>query len=69
MTRLPRPSSIQIRNAIGLTSLALVVAGIWGLTNWHWAAIATGIPAGAFYLWGEVRAVRSAPPLYDEGDG
>jgi hypothetical protein len=55
-----------LRTLIGLGALALVVAGIWGLAGWPWAAIATGLPVGAFYLWGEVRAAQ-APPAPEYG--
>lgn len=49
-----------IRTLIGMGALALVVLGIWGLAGWAWAAIAAGLPVGAFYLWGEVRAAQAA---------
>ena len=48
-----------IRTLIGMGALALVVLGIWGLAGWAWAAIAAGLPVGAFYLWGEVRAAQA----------
>lgn len=48
-----------IRNAIGLSALGLVVTGVWGLWGWQWAAIATGFPIGAFYVWGEIRSARA----------
>ena len=55
-----------IRTLIGVSALALVVVGIWGLAGWAWAAIAAGLPVGAFYLWGEVRAAQ-APRAPDYG--
>jgi hypothetical protein len=55
------------RSLVGLAALALVVAGIWGLTGWQWAAIATGLPVGGFYLWGEIRAAQAPrPPAYGD---
>ncbi len=49
-----------IRSAIGLAGVALVVAGVWGLLGWAWAAILAGLPVAGFYLFGELRAI--APP-------
>lgn len=43
------------RHAVGLGSIALIVAAIWGLTSWEWAAIAAGLPPAAFYMIGEYR--------------
>lgn len=42
-------------------SFALILAGIWGLLGWQWAAIAAGLPAFTFYLWGEIRTVPARP--------
>jgi hypothetical protein len=63
----PQQLRAHARDLVGLTALALVVAGIYGLAGWQWAAIATGFPVGGFYLWGEVRAAQ-APPRPTYGD-
>lgn len=49
------------RHGIGLSALALIVAGVWGLAGWEWAAIAAGAPFQAFYLVGEARAAAQTP--------
>ncbi len=48
-----------IRSAIGLAGVALVVAGVWGLWGWEWAAVVAGLPVAGFYVWGEARAVAT----------
>ncbi len=55
-------SRTLVRHAVGLASLGLVVLGVGALAGWAWAAIATGAPAAAFYVWGEVRAARAGSP-------
>lgn len=49
-----------IRSAIGIAGVALVVAGVWSLLGWAWAAIVAGLPVAGFYLYGELQAI--APP-------
>ena len=49
---------VTLRDVVGVGSLGLIVAGIWGLLGWQWAAIAAGLPAAVFYLWGEALKVR-----------
>lgn len=57
------------RDVIGLAALGLVVAGVWGLAGWEWAAIAAGLPIAAFYVWGEARSVMRPRRRYlEEGD-
>jgi len=50
---------MTLRDVVGLSALLLIVVGVWALAGWPWAAIATGLPVGGFYLWGEVRAARA----------
>lgn len=47
----------MIRNAVGLTSLALIVAGVWGLAGWQAGVIVAGLPFAGFWIWGEARRV------------
>ena len=47
------------RNTVGLAGLGLVVAGVWGLGGWEWAAIAAGLPIAAFYSWGQILSARN----------
>lgn len=49
---------VVARNLVGVLGVGLVVAGVWGLGGWQWGAISAGLPVAAFYLYGEVRAVR-----------
>jgi fatty acid desaturase len=48
-----------LRTAFGWAGLALVIAGVWGLWGWQWAAILGGLPVAGFYIYGEIRAVRA----------
>lgn len=48
----------MIRNAVGLASLALVVAGVWGWLGWQAGLIVAGLPPSAFFLYGEALKVR-----------
>lgn len=41
------------REALGVLGLALVVAGVWGLGGWPYAAIVAGLPFAVFYVRGE----------------
>lgn len=47
-----------LRTLFGWCGLGLVLAGVWGLWGWQWAAILGGLPIAAFYIYGEIRAVR-----------
>ncbi len=47
-----------LRTVFGWSGLGLVLAGVWGLWGWQWAAILGGLPIAAFYVYGEIRAVR-----------
>lgn len=51
-------ASTVLRTAFGWSGLGLVLAGVWGLWGWQWAAILGGLPIAAFYVYGEIRAVR-----------
>ncbi len=63
MVKLSKAQRRQLaRSAVGIGAFGLVIAGVWGLWGWPWAAIATGFPPGAFYVWGELRAARGAQP-------
>lgn len=62
MVNLPDVVARLIPDAVGLLSLGAIVAGVWGLAGWEWAAIAAGTPPGVFYLWGEVRDVLARDP-------
>lgn len=49
-------------HVVGLVSVGVVVAGIWGRWGWEFAAmIGGGIPAG-FYVWGQIRDAQSPKP-------
>ena len=48
-----------LRTLFGWAGLALVIAGVWGLWGWQWAAILGGLPIAGFYIYGEIRAVRA----------
>ena len=52
----------SLQRLAGPASIGLIVTGIWGLVGWQWALIALGIPPAAFYLYGEMRAVRAGSP-------
>lgn len=46
------------RVALGCGGIACVLAGVWGLWGWEWAAIAGGALPATFYIYGEARAAR-----------
>lgn len=46
--------------AQGLMAAALIGGGAWGLGGWPWAALAVGVPLGAFYLYAEARQLGKA---------
>jgi len=47
---------------IGLSGIAAVVGGLWGLFGWQVGLIAAGLPFAAFYIAGEVVVVMHALP-------
>lgn len=54
-----------LRTVFGWSGLGLVLAGVWGLWGWQWAAILGGLPIAAFYVYGEVRALRGPEEVVD----
>jgi hypothetical protein len=57
--------STILRTVFGWSGLTLMLAGVWGLWGWQWAAILGGLPIAAFYVYGEIRAVRGPSPEPD----
>lgn len=51
-----------LHHVVGLGSIGVIVAGVWGLWGWQWAAIVGGLPSASFYLWVEARIARDARP-------
>lgn len=45
-------------HVIGLAGMSAVVVGIWGWLGWEAGLIAAGAPFAAFYMAGQVLAVR-----------
>lgn len=62
MVKIPDLLLRILPDIVGVVALGLIVAGVWGLLGWEWAAIAAGAPPGAFYLWGEIRNVLARDP-------
>jgi hypothetical protein len=59
------PAAPQVLRATTIGgSFALIIAGVWGMWGWSWAAIVAGAPGFGFYLWGEIR--RAHTPAMEE---
>ena len=47
------------RTVVGISAIGLIVVGVWGLWGWQWAAIVSGLPVAAFYIYGEIVEVQT----------